>query len=317
MRILQKGYDAKELEGHYNILVPSGIGEFCWMWAKLSNVPGPFFVHALDGAPRRLHQFAELHPNVSKFCYYGMDYSQIREFQKFNELYTWERISTLFPKGGGLCLLACNPHLEEGRPLAEWLPDLPTRYSYTVSYQQMHYDEASRVLHDHDPKDFYIGISCASYRGAAAWKTWEHQEWTKFLQMIADLIPNVKFVLMGGSWDDLTSAVYNPATGLRFQLDARGLPPVGTTTFGGAMRVLHSLDAYIGFSSGLGHVAAHLCGTPVAMFWPDHEKELLARSWCDPDLLACQKYLPMAWNTPEQNFEVVKQWLLNLAKGRK
>jgi ADP-heptose:LPS heptosyltransferase len=98
-------------------------------------------------------------------------------------------------------------------------------------------------------------------------------------------------------------------------VDRRGIPPVGTTSFGGAVEVLRGLDGYIGFSSGLGHVAAHCCGTPVFMLWPDHEQPL-STSWVDPELLANGFYVPSKWLDPKAVWAKAKLWLRRVAEGQ-
>jgi len=293
------------------VVLPSGIGEFQWAWTKLCNTGEKFAIFSLDGAPRRLHQFAELHPGVEAFGWVGFDYSQIRAFQKMHELDTWAAVTRNFGPGQ-LVFLACNPHLEAGFPLRDWMPDLPVSYTYDLHTSVRHKIEAEGILHGAGPSDVLIGISCASYRGAAAWKTWDDVGWTELLTLVQRRIPNARFVLLGGSWDDVTSAVYNPDGPLRWQLDRRGLPPVGLSSFGGAVEVLKRLAGYIGFSSGLGHVAAHLCGCPVAMLWPDHEYDLLSTSWVNPELLANGSYVPLPWHSPGEVFERITPWLSQL-----
>jgi hypothetical protein len=301
MRMLPRDFTDADVAGLRVLCIPSGIGEFQWMATKLHNVHRlsgeRFAIIALDGAPRRLHQFAEMHPFVEAFGWATFDYSQIREFQKFNGLNTWARIRELFGLGQ-MCMLACNPALEAGTHLSNWLPDLPTTYSYPVNYTDKHIAESLRVI-PAGSSTFNIGVSCASYRGAAAWHTWERQEWEIFLRLIAGDFPDANFVLLGGSWDDLTVSLFD-TPGLRFQTDSKThTPPIGTLSFGGAMATLTACDAYIGFSSGLGHVAAHLCATPVFMLWPDHE-EVLSRTWCNPKLLENGKYVPSLWKSPEE-----------------
>lgn len=302
-----------DLDGLRVLVVPSGIGEFQWAWTKYANTGERFAILGLDGAPRRLHQFCELHPAIEVFGYAGFEYSTIRHWMQEHKLTQWSDVVSNFSLGSA-CMLACNPHLEAGRPLADWLPDLPVTYRYTLDTSDVHRRQASTILDTAEPGDFLIGISCASYRGAEAWRTWGSVEWTDFLRLVHREVPNVRFALLGGSWDDLTSAVYDPESELRWLVDKRGIPPVGTTSFGGAVEVLKGLDAYVGFSSGLGHVAAHCCGTPVFMLWPEHE-QALSKSWVDPELLANGFYVPSPWVSPRDVFKQVKPWLRRITDG--
>lgn len=309
MKMIYPGQNVPEQEEFRTLVVPSGIGEFQWLWAKMENTHEDFVILGLDGAPRRLHQFAELHPRVRAFGYCTFDYSQIRNFQKFHDLTSWEKIKSKFGPGQ-TAFLACNPHLESGAPLSSWLPDLETTYSYPYVLNNTHRAEAKRLLDGTwEEDDVVIGISCASYRGAEAWKTWNAREWTDFLTCVQAYIPKARFALLGGAWDDLTSAVYDPDGPLRWLLDSRGLPPVGTTSFGGTVGFLENIDGYIGFSSGLGHVAHHLCGVPTFMLWPEHEIELLSKTWVNPQSLEKGTYVPSAWDSPATVFTRAIPWL--------
>jgi hypothetical protein len=308
MQFLGKEFGNEDFEGLRTLIVPSGIGEFQWAWTKYLNTGEDFCILGLDGAPRRLHQFCELHPQIKKFGYTTMhDYTRIRQWQDYHQLQSWANVKKFFSLGQPTAL-ACNPHLEAGRPLAEWLPDLPTTYHYPLALQEKHYSVADRYLSNSDQDDVLNGISCASYRGADAWSTWQAQQWMTFLQKTQQEVPNARFVLLGGAWDDLTAAVYDEDSGLRWLTDARGFPPTGRTDFGTAAAILTGLDGYIGFSSGLGHVALHCCRTPVFMLWPEHEQPL-SRSWVNPECLDDGTYVPSRWLDPADVFQTAKPWL--------
>ena len=311
MEFLGTKFSNEAFEGLRTIVVPSGIGELQWSMTKYVNTGEDFCILGLDGAPRRLHQFCELLPNVKAFGYTNyFDYTQIRQWQDYHKLYDWETVSRKFAVGQ-LTALACNPHLEAGKPLADWLPDLPTTYEYKLETTEKHKEVACKYLSQAAPGDILIGISCASYRGADAWNTWKHREWLTFLGLVRSVLPSARFVLLGGSWDDLTASIYDDSDGVRWLTDGRGFPPVGRTDFGAAVELLKGLSGYIGFSSGLGHVALHCCQTPVLMLWPDHEHDL-SRSWVNPERLDDGTYVPSAWNAPEDVFRTARKWLRQL-----
>lgn len=315
MKYLGNTWLEEDLRGRRVLVVPSGIGEFQWAWTKYLNTGERFVILGLDGAPRRLHQFCELHPQIDAFAYCGFEYSQIRAFQKYHELDTWDSVQKKFALGS-LAMLACNPHLEAGKPLAAWLPDLPTTYRYNLYLSQLHRDSAGQYLAHSEVSDVLIGISCASYRGSAAWHTWGLEEWRGFLRMIQHEVPEVRFVMMGGSWDDLSADVFDKTPEVRWLTDRRGIPPIGRMSFGSTACLLHALDGYIGFSSGLGHVACHCCNTPTFMLWPEHE-QLLSTAWVDPELLANGFYVPSRWLEPETVFQRAKGWLRYVLDRRK
>jgi len=311
MRYLTSPPTEEDLDGLRVIVVPSGIGEFQWAWTKYINTGERFAILGLDGAPRRLHQFCALHPQIELFYYSKFDYSTIRYWQKFHGLDTWADVALKFPLGTQT-MLACNPHLEAGLPLATWLPDLPTSYQYDLRLEQEHLDAAEKAYTG--TPTFPLGISCASYRGAEAWKTWNTEQWIKFLRLIHSEHPNVTFCLLGGSWDDLTAAIFDEAEDLPWLVNSRGIPPIGRTSFGTACAILRNLSGYIGFSSGLGHVACHCCSCPTFMLWPEHEQPL-SRAWVDPFLFENGFYVPSRWLEPEVVFQQAKPWLRRISDG--
>jgi hypothetical protein len=307
MKYLDKNYLPCDIEGLRTIIVPSGIGELQWACAKYINTGERFAFLGLDGAPRRLHQFVELLPFCEAFAYVGYDYSQIRMWQEYHALTTWAAVTRKFELGQPT-MLACNPHLEAGKPLRDWLPDLETRYRFPLRTRPEHWERARRYLDNADDSDVLIGISCASYRGAEAWNTWNVEQWIAFLRRIALENSRVRFVMLGGSWDDLSAKVFDDSDMLRWLTDDRGFPPIGRTDFGTAVEILTGIDGYIGFSSGLGHVAAHCCNCPVFMLWPEHE-QLLSKSWVDPELLDNGRYVPSRWLEPDVVFRAAQPWL--------
>jgi hypothetical protein len=217
MKFLGVNHGQEDYEGLRTLIVPSGIGEFQWAWTKYLNTGEDFCILGLDGSPRRLHQFCEMHLRVKAFGYTSVfDYTRIRQWQDFHKLTTWEAVSKKFGLGQP-CALACNPHLEGGFPLSEWLPDLQTTYAYPLKPTETQLVKAGKYLQNCEFTDVLIGISCASYRGADAWKTWHVAEWLEYLTLVQTEVPNARSTMKirtsDGSrmlevslpWDELTS----------------------------------------------------------------------------------------------------------------
>ena len=259
--------------------VPSGIGDFSWMWSKLCHVKEEISgIQIADGWPYRTLEYVQL-CGVENVRYAPFDYHQILIGQQVHKLHTWEGIRQA---GFNCVLLEANRHLEGGSTLETWLPDLPVNYHYPllekVPQQAI---ERARVLLSEVPKP-RIGISCASYRGSEAWKTWGRGEWIEFLSRVMDW--GWHPILLGGFWDDLTSHVAR----------VLGLPDlVGRTDTNEMVAVLDQLEAYLGFSSGLGVIRTVL-NRPAMMLWPEHQK-LLATSWAPPRMVENHRYYPIQW----------------------
>ena len=275
--------------------VPSGIGDVSWIYSKLKHV-GPLGYKIADGWPYRTKQFLELLPQVKWTEYAPFTYRDIINFEQVQNIGfhpTWKDISN---RGFEECLIEANRHLELGKPLKDWMPDLPTDYHYEIRVPQEDEDRAFALLDGLKlPKPIW-GISAASYRGSEAWKTWGYAEWSRFLKMfLAEAGGSI--LLLGGFWDDLTATL----------ADDGYEDIVGKTSIGTAVEILNQIDGYIGFSSGLGVIMTVL-NKPTFMLWPDHQVEL-STSWADPDMLVCGKYATSLWRDPVLVYKNARRWL--------
>lgn len=304
--------------------LPSGIGDFSWGWSKLYAIRDQIKeIRIADGWPYRTTPYVELcwspeerlaRPNNGA-SYGTFAYKDIQMFEGVNEIAsnpsyipTW---ADVFEKVGGYAqiLLQPNAHLEHGRPLHYWLSDLPTKYHYPLytSTKDAAYAEnlvtrlrlqSPHVLGIAAP---LVGISCASYRGSEAWKTWGSGEWVAFLEKIVDA--GWQPVILGGFWDDLSSNV----------AAALSLPDlVGRTDVAQMIEVLKRLDAYIGFSSGLGVIRTVL-NLPAMSLWPDFQKEL-STAWPPPDMLSSGRYVAAPWRDPVTDTWPVARRFLELCE---
>lgn len=306
---------------------PAGIGDFSWLWSKLYAVRNQLnAILIADGWPQRTSDYVRLcwspaeraeprrtaRDDKGNVLYaegagYGpFGYQEILVYQ--NQMgfsaetaingrgaFTWPDVRAI---EGVRVMLEPNRHLELGRPLASWLPDLPTEYHYPLYTSPTDARTAAEILSPikvmsivdhkrawslHDAP--LVGISCASYRGAKDWNTWDADAWSLFLEGIMAL--GWQPVILGGYWDDLSSTV-------AARLNLPDL--VGRTSTGQMVEVLRRLDAYIGFSSGLGVVRTVL-NKPALSLWPDFQKEL-STAWPPPDMLSSGRYVAMPYRDP-------------------
>jgi hypothetical protein len=281
-----------------NLVVPAGIGDVSWILSKIVNVKDDFDfnIQVCDGWPHRTVPFLKMFPWIREVAYSADSYPDIVDFQSRHKLTTWERVANC---GFGRILLAPNPHLEQGRRLEDWLPDLPTDFHYVIPTGFESEVKADKILKDVDTKYVY-GISAASYRGSEAWKTWGHEEWSRFLTRWLSIKPSVKFIFMGGFWDDLTHSIYE-------EFEVNSIDAVGKTDFGAAVEIHKRIKGYVGFSSGLGIIRTVL-GLKTFMLWPDHQIEL-STSWAPPEMLEDQTYMASLWRDPDEVFYRFKGWL--------
>jgi hypothetical protein len=307
------------------IICPAGIGDWSWMWSKLVSVKNEIdSVRVIDGAPRRTVPYVKAcgvedanydidFPEKDEISITRGNYQMILTVESHQGLMwhqrpTWEKIRSL---GVPTLLLEANQHLEQGLPLHEWLPDLPTDYHYPLFVSDT--DRASgrkKTLNaiTGTPREAghpmtegpVVGFSCASYKGSDAWDTWGREQWVDFLTRIMAL--GWRPLAVGGGWDDLTYTV-------ALELD---LPhTVGKTSVTEMIAQMEYLDAYIGFSSGM-NVIRTVLNKPAMALWPCNAKcdqKELSRSWVPPLMLESERYVASVWRPVNDVWPVAKRFL--------
>ena len=273
--------------------LPSGIGDVSWAYSKLLHL-GRMEYEVADGWPYRTVQYMDLLPGVTKASYGAFRYEDIVTFQTatIGETPVWSEV--IQRNGIGRLLIAPNRHLEMGKRLEDWLPDLPTEFHYSITIPEGDRQKANALLEGFE-RPFW-GISAASYRGSEAWKTWGRDEWADYLRRFHDHAGGT-IILLGGFWDDLTHS-----------LAELGYPEfVGKTSIGTAIAILDKLDGYLGFSSGLG-VLRTVLNRRAFLMWPAHQVEL-STSWAPPHMLESGRYMASQWLKPKEVFARTKLWL--------
>ena len=271
-------------------------------------------IEVADGYPRRSHQYLELLP--FEYSYGPHQYPMILAFEQMAGLSvdagdtpTWAKAKAI---GSERVFIQPNRHLEFGRPLAEWLSDIPeseTYFHYPLVTTEAHKARAHKLLAPARASGKpLIGISCASYRGSEAWRTWDREEWVKCLSAIIG--EGWTPVLIGGSWDDLTSAVFDT---LEEKHPDAIFSVVGKTHFGEVTEMLRSFDSYFGYSSGL-NVIRTVLNKPAMALWPDYEgfsQEALSRSWAPPHMQEWEsgRYIARLWRPFPEVWPTLKRYL--------
>lgn len=239
-------------------------------------------IEVADGWPYRTVPYVEL--CGPRAAYADFTYAHLLQAGQMYDFSTWAKIAAT---PTDRILLECNSHLEAGKPLADWLPDLPTEYHYPLYVTDDDRLRAGNLLAAACPTAGpVVGISAASYRGAEAWKTWGRSEWTAVLRAV--LHQGWTPILLGGFWDDLTSALAD-------ELKIPNL--VGKTSVGEMVAIQDLLDAYVGFSSGLGIIRTVL-NKPALMLWPAHQLEL-STAWAPPHMLESRRYVACQWDNAD------------------
>lgn len=289
-----------------NIGLPAGIGDFSWAWSKLCHLKDRIdSIQVCDGWPHRTVPYIELcfenADKSPKVGYGDFNYITIQLFTKSNGIENPTLEKLLSMKDYGRILLEPNQHLELGRRLEDWIPDLPCNFHYPLYTSFANHSAMMKLLKALEEKQVphdaqIVGISCASYRGSEAWKTWGREEWKDCLQR---LIKRGWYpLILGGFWDDLSYT-------LACELNLPDL--VGKTNIAECVEIFRILPAYVGFSSGL-NVIRTVLNKPAFALWPDHQVEL-ATSWVPPQMLEDRRYSWALWRPVEDVFPQISQFL--------
>lgn len=277
------------------IAVPSGIGDVSWIYSKLGALGLEWEVS--DGWPARTVPYLEMLPGIKKATYGGFQYNDILRWQQAVGILDTPRWSDCVALEAGTLYMSANRHLELGRRLEDWCPDLSTDFHYEIRVESRQTVKAAALLEGMRRPIF--GISAASYRGSEAWKTWRYEQWSHFLRMLLAHAGG-SVLLLGGFWDDLTSSL----------VDDGYRDVVGKTDVGTCVEILRNIEGYIGFSSGLGVIRTVL-NKPAFCLWPDHQVEL-STSWAPMHMIESGRYEASLWREPEDVMRRVKAWLKTL-----
>lgn len=299
--------------GKLTLAVPSGIGDISWLVSRVWPVRDDIaIIEVADGYPRRSGEYMELLP--WQWCYGPHEYGLIVQMEQMHGYshhtgpVKWSHIREL---GHSRVFIEPNQWLEAGRPLAEWLSDIPpedTYFHYPLATSDDHKAKAAK-LYATLPRDKpIVALSCASYRGAESWHTWNRDEW---LDCVKRMVAEGWYpVFIGGHWDDLTMDVADA-------MDEAGIACTSwvgkTRQFGITVELLKRFDAYVGYSSGL-NVIRTVLNKPAMAMWPDFEgfsQEALSRSWAPPHMQEWEtgRYIARLWRPLDDVWPTMRKFL--------
>ena len=281
----------------FKVVVPAGIGDWSWIWSKLSTIPDTeWIVYPPDTFPERTSAYLKLLPRI-KGVLGQHTYSDILVWGGKFLGKTWkETVENC--KDETFIYLQANEHLGHGKPLASWMPDLATDYHYPINYK------SDFKL----PEGKYMAFHMASMRGIRTYNAWLPETWADFLQAFHKMFPDWKFVAMGGAWDVDTVWELEGILDDKFPL----INLVGKTKIEDAIKIIKNADYYMGFSSGLNCIA-NVVSTPCCALWPKEQMELMY-SHVDPAMVATRDYMGFLYDSPHRVFLRIKNKLKEINK---
>lgn len=280
------------------IMTCPGLGDTVWLMMKLINQPEKFHWKIGDGPPQRGHQLFELLPQLTESFEYvpKMGYNKVRR-NSYNG--SWATAPQKM-------YLEANSHLEAGKRIEGFLPDLAT--SYILPYVT---SDDSKLLaqailpEDHPafPITQTIGIYTSAYSNARQWGGWGAKEWVELIRLIKSHNKAYKFVIIGAEYDVGIPEAIRGELPQDWYIDTVGQPlPV-------VVEILKRLDCFIGFPSGLSIINETLGARQTVMFYPKHLQDLI-NAWPDPERIESGRYKGCLFCPPKQIFD----WLVKNEK---
>jgi ADP-heptose:LPS heptosyltransferase len=272
------------------ITVPAGIGDNIWLFQKLVHANERFDFVLPDGKPQRGHQIFELLPEVAASYKYapGLSYNVLNRnnIQRVHKEW-WEIEQQEF-------CLSCNQHLESGKRIEEFLPDLPTAFRINWLTTKSDWERAVSFT-----TKYNIGIYCSSYAGSRNWGTWTATEWARLIDGMYRKNPAFVFVIIGAQWDaDMTGEVMR-------MLDLLNIPYINTIgePLGVVIEILKRLDYFIGFPSGLS-ILNETLGKRTFMFYAEQIKGIM-QTWADLDRIVSMDCIECLFCPPEKALDII------------
>jgi len=289
-------------EKEYRIAIPSGIGDFLWLWSKLISVEGTFHFFVPNSYPLRLPPFIKLVDNNSKVSLGNHTYRDIKHFELIKPYRTWEDVLKNYQNGDEVIFLSANTHLEKGLSLQDYLPDLETHYHFPFKMDASSAAKVKGLLEGLEDK-FLLGIYTSGISRIKRWSGWMPEDWVEFIKLCYKENPDIVFVFIGSVYD--IDAVEEIKGRLDKEIPYRDL--VGKTSAGDVVELIWNLNYFVSFASGLSVIRAVLRREGCALF-PKH-LDRLRYSWVDPEMVEKKQYTAYFFDKPERIFYRIKRWL--------
>jgi hypothetical protein len=217
-------------------------------------------------------------------------------------------------------VLIPNRHLELGRRIEEWLPELETnwRIADRFRFEPWELDYAAHLRRT-------LGDYCCFYLGPKGGNTtwghnkdslWTPEDWRLLFDRCREC--GLPIVLVGAEYDrSYWEEIVKPLTGDEGVHDC-----IGHWGIAQSFAVIKGSRFLISYQCGLGIFAVYL-GVPVAMWWRPYGNsswphgfvsfhEAMAHDWAPPAAVASWRYLPCIYQreTPEQIWDHVQtHWI--------
>lgn len=308
------------------VSLPLGIGDCHWVCTKLaglSELHGNRPIHAyVNKLPYKNGSvgFLEIVPQVAKAiesseALYALNVDLPENYRS----HRWSTLDGCADWKGFDYVFCANGHLECGKPLSTFLPELETEYSYPLRISRA--DRAyARSLTGANPVVLYpsgIGPNRGFHRN-----TWTTIHWASVVARLnaRGIVP----VLVGADSPD-DRDYRDEVMRVVHMAEAECVDLVGQTTIPQVLALIERARVWCGLNSGLGIIAA-MRKIPTVMLWADSRYPMpgtpaelmhpnMQRSWLLGDQL--ETYRTLSYGSPELTPENVAEKMVEVMRSPK
>lgn len=292
------------------VAFPLGIGDCHWPCQKIAGLSkmfghAPIHAYVARSPNHNSVGYLELMPCIEKAEFSENALTRIR-FQMPPD-YRDERWRTLEGSAGwnGFDYLFCaNGHIEEGKPIADWMPELETQYEFDYVIDAQSQSDSRRLM-PYPEVLLYMSSLSANVGFHKMW--WRLEDWVEVIRLFngRGIVPT-----MVGANTEGDLNYNNMIAQERPAIEFKSI--VGRTTIPTMVDLLKRCRVWMGLNSGFGIVSASM-GTPTVMFWSDDRwplvreewllKEAEQRAWLRYDQL--EVYRTFSYGSPDMTPEAV------------
>lgn len=276
----------------YKILVPTGIGDFSWIWSKLSTTGDSYIVEYPKDKPARLAPFLALLPKEKIISYainpdvgFYFDRGELKGHFCNAPAAPIERYADM--REGVTNVIEANTHLERGNRIETWLPDIPA--------VDFHY-KIEGLIDKARPQDIFI-VHLSSRIVKNSWNYYEIETWIPMIEMVQKFTGWTP-VFIGGSYDDFAQECFE-----KYIEQHQAVSLIGRTPdLLSALCLVQQSKFFMGcVSSGL-TMLANVLRVPSASWWP---RPGLPPSWSD----LSTPYFWFLWKNPEDDMTLIEDFI--------
>ncbi len=282
--------------------VPTGIGDISWVYSKLVTLDRPLIFKIPNQKPLRAAPFLGLLPNVVKATYAPITTVDVIEQGNRFDMGLADMIDHAEK---GFLPLHLNKHLEAGRRIESYIPEMDIDYHYKIDIPPYEREMADSLL---GGMKRYLVMYCANDQAVKNWMGWTPGQWSRFAQLFVPHYDIEGVVLIGADWDQSFGGLVVKQLAPHFKV----LNLIGRCAIGTTLEIIKSAFYTVAFPSGI-PILASVLNCPVYMHYPK-QLEDMPWTWVDTEQQKNGMYGASIFNPPETVFTWVRHNVQCLAE---